>query len=150
MLNLHASETTGSQMHSERIRDQDTLWTQDDDSTVYTMPRLDEISHSTALMPAKATIAAMAAMAVMASKAVMAEVTSSTGIQDYGNHTVCRQDVFGTSTESRLAGIWVSIVLTPSEVNFGSTPSESLRSTPSEELRLTPSEELKSTLASSG
>jgi hypothetical protein len=45
MVNLHASETTGSQMHSERIRDQDTLWTQDDDSTVYTMPHLDEISH---------------------------------------------------------------------------------------------------------
>jgi hypothetical protein len=101
-------------------------------------------------MPAKATIAAMAAMAVMASKAVMAEVTRSTGIQDYGNQTVCRQDVFCTSTKSRLAGVWVNIVFTPSEVNFGSTPSEELRSTPSEELRLTPSEELKSTLASSG
>jgi hypothetical protein len=101
-------------------------------------------------MPEKATIAAIAAMAVMASKAVMAEVTSSTGIQDYGNQMVCRQDVFGTSTENRLAGVWVNIVLTPSEVNLGSTPSESLRSTPSDELRLTPSEKLKSTLASSG
>ena len=50
------------------------------------MPPLDEISNSTA------------------SKAAMAAVLSSTGMQDYGNPS-CQQDVFGTSTESSLAGV---------------------------------------------
>jgi hypothetical protein len=83
-------------------------------------------------MPA---IAAMAAMALMAA---MAAVMSSTGIRDFGNRTIRRQDKFRTSTESSLAGVWVSIVSKPSE-DIVSTPSEELVSTPSEELGSTPS-----------
>jgi len=81
--NLHTSEAAGS-----RTRDQDTLRTQDDDSTMQRtqMPPLDEISNLTA------------------SKAAMAAVLSSTGMQDYGNPS-CQQDAFGTSTESSLAGV---------------------------------------------
>jgi len=96
-----------------------------------------------------AAMAAMAAMAVMAAMAAMATVMSSTGIRDYGNRTIRRQDTFGTSTESSLAGVWVSIVSTPSE-DIVSTPSEELGSTPSEELGSTPSEEFGSTSASLG
>jgi len=52
-----------------------------------------------------------------------------------------QQDTFGTSTESSLARVWVSIV---------STPSEDIVSTPSEEFGSTPSDEFGSTSASSG
>jgi len=99
-----------------------------------------------------ASMAAMAAMAVMAAMAAMATVMSSTGIRDNGNRTIRRQDTFGTSTESSLAGVWVSIVSTPSEDivstpsgDIVSTPSEDIVSTPLEELGSTPSEELGST-----
>jgi hypothetical protein len=67
-------------------------------------------------------------MAAMAAMATMAAVLSSTGIRDYGNRTIRRQDTFGTSTESSLAGVWVNIVSTPSE-ELGSTPSEEFGST---------------------
>jgi len=124
-------------MRCERIRDQDALRTPDDDSTMQRtqiLP-LDEISHSTAKGPAVAAMAAMAAMAVMAA------VLSPTGIRDYGNRTIRRQDTFGTSTDSSLARVWVNIV---------STPSEDIVSPPSEELGSTPSEEFGSTSASLG
>jgi Na+/proline symporter len=52
-----------------------------------------------------AAVAAMAAMAVMAAMTVMATLMSSTGIRDYRNRTIHRQDTFGTSTESSLAGV---------------------------------------------
>jgi hypothetical protein len=86
----------------------------------------------------------MAAMAAMAAMAVMAAVMSSTGIRDYGNRTIRRQDTFGTSTESSLAGVWVNIVSTPSE-DIVSTPSEDIVSPPSEDIVSPPSEELGST-----
>ena len=78
------------------------------------------------------SMASMATMAAMATMAMMAAVLSSTGIRDYGNRTIHRQDTFGTSTESSLVGVWVSIVSTPSE-DIVSTPSEELGSTPSDE-----------------
>jgi hypothetical protein len=84
----------------------------------------------------------------MAAMAVMAAVMSSTGIRDYGNRTTCRQDTFGTSTESSLAEGWVSIVSTPSE-DIVSTPSENIVPIPSEDIVSTPSEEFGSTSASS-
>jgi len=56
-------------------------------------------------MAAMAAMVAMAAMAAMALIAAMAAVLSSTGIRDYGNRTTRRQDTFGTSTESSLAGV---------------------------------------------
>jgi len=62
--------------------------------------------------PAMAVMAAMAAMAAMA---WMATVLSPTGIRDYGNRTIRQRDTFGTSTESGLAGLCVSIMSTPSE-----------------------------------
>jgi hypothetical protein len=77
-------------------------------------------------------MAAMAAIASMASMAAMAAVMSSTGIRDYGNRTTRRQDTFGTSTESSLAGVWYTIVSTAPE-DIVSTPSEEFRSTPSDE-----------------
>jgi hypothetical protein len=43
-MNLHTSEAAGSQMRCECIQDQDTLRTQDDDSTVQMMLPLDSIS----------------------------------------------------------------------------------------------------------
>jgi hypothetical protein len=39
----------------------------------------------------------------------MAAVLSSTGIRDYGNQMTHRQDTFGTSIVSSLAGVWVNI-----------------------------------------
>jgi hypothetical protein len=68
-------------MRCEHVRDQDTLRTQDDDSTVQTMLPLDEIS----LNRLRAAMAAMAATAATAAMAVMAAVLSSMGIRDYGN-----------------------------------------------------------------
>jgi hypothetical protein len=79
---------------------------------------------------------------------VIAAVMSSTGIRDYYDRTIRRQDTFG-STESSLAGVWVNIVSTPSE-DIVSTPLEDIVSPPSEELGSTPSEEFGSTSASSG
>jgi hypothetical protein len=73
--------------------------------------------------------------------AARAAVMSSTGIQDYSNRTIRRQDTFGMSTESSLDGGWVNMV---------STHSEDIVLTPSEELMSTPSEEFGSTSASSG
>jgi len=89
----------------------------------------------------------MAAMAAMATMATMAALFSFTGIRDYSNRTIRRQDTFGTSTESSLAGVWVNIMSTPLE-DIVSTPSENIVSTPSEELGLTPSEEFGSRSAS--
>jgi len=57
----------------------------------------------------------------MALMGAMAAVMSSMGIQDYGNTTIRERDLFGTNTERSLAGVWVNIVLTPSEDNV-STP----------------------------
>jgi len=65
--------------------------------------------------------------------AAMAVLLSFTSVRDIGNRMTCRQNMFRTSTGSRLAAVWVSIM-----------------STPSEELRSTPSEEFGSTSASSG
>jgi hypothetical protein len=67
----------------------------------------------------------------------MAAVFSSTGIRDYGIRTINRQDTFGASTESSLAGVWVNIVSTPSE-DIMSTPSEHILSTLSEDIVLPP------------
>jgi hypothetical protein len=74
-------------------------------------------------------------MAAMALMAVIAPVMSSTGIRDYGNRTIRRQDTF-RSTESSLAGVLVNIVSTPLE-DIVSTPSEELGSTTPEVFGLT-------------
>jgi len=118
-------------MRCKCIQDQDTLRTQDDDSTMQRtqIPPLDAISHSSAEGAVMATIAAMAA------------VLSSTGICEYGNRTTHHQDTFGTSTESSSAGGWVCIV---------TSPLEDILPTPSEELQSAPSNEFGSTWASSG
>jgi hypothetical protein len=92
---LHTSEAAGSRMRCECIRDQDTLQTQDEDSTMQRiqMPPLHEMSHSTALRPvmaAKVAMAAMAAMATMAAMSAMAAVLSFTGRRDYGNRSIYR------------------------------------------------------------
>jgi hypothetical protein len=75
------------------------------------------ISYSTAWRTA------MAAMADMALMPVMAAVLSSMAIRDYSNRTICRQDPFRSSMDSSFAGVWVSILSTPSE-ELGSTPLE--------------------------
>jgi hypothetical protein len=71
-------------------------------------------------------MAAMAAMAAMTSMAVMVAVLSSTGIRDYGNRTIRRQDTFGTSTESSLAGV---------QDKFGSASCQHPRRTSCQHLR---------------
>jgi len=65
----------------------------------------------------------------MAAMAAMAAVMSSTGIRDYGNRTTRRQDTFGTSTESSLAGVCVTGVYSLSNVIIVSDDTLALRST---------------------
>jgi len=120
---LYMSEAAGSQMRWECIQDQNTLRTQDGDAKRQRtqIPSVDEISHSTAWS---------------AGMAVTPAVSSSTGIQNYGNWTTCWQKTFRSITESSFAGVRVSVVL---------TPSEELRSTSSEELGTTALEKFSST-----
>jgi hypothetical protein len=88
-------------MHCEHNRDQDTIRTENDHSTMQRtlMSLLEEISHSTTLR------AAFSAMAAMASMAVRAEVINSAAIQDYGDQIIRQKDAFGPITESSLAGV---------------------------------------------
>ena len=81
-------------MCCESIRDQDTIWTQANNSTVQMMSAFEQISHSITQRPGMAVmgeIVAMAAMATlapmvaMAAMAAMATVLSSMDIWDDGN-----------------------------------------------------------------
>jgi hypothetical protein len=63
-------------------------------------------------------------MAGMAAMAVMTAVLSSTGIRDYGNRTIHRQDTLGSSTVGCLAVVHGGVA-----VNMMSTPLEEIGST---------------------